>query len=467
MSLAEPLNELVRNPKTLTAGKGFPSRIHIYDETLRDGEQMPGVAFSPAQKVEMAGFLSDIGVSVLMAAYPGVAPSEQQSYAQILTAQRAGRISQDVEVMTIARADRVDIDASARCTRDAGADLGRVGILILSTSSDLHLKYKLGRSLLRYKGRATEEWLTTPLEWYRQANIDLLTDHINYARELGFGTVEFAAEDASRGDRDYLIRWAQACREAGGTRLCFSDTCGVLTPEAVDYYFSGLADALPGLAITAHFHNDFGLAAINTVRALSYGATHASICAAGIGERAGNGSIHQVVMVLKELYGVEIPGFAYERLWELRNLIERYSGIVIQAHEPIIGRNVFSHESGIHTAAIAIHPAIYQFLDERVVGGDHRFVYGKHSGKASVLYLLEKRRKDLPFAPEAVTDVVVEKTLARIKQERDRRILEPGFPEFVRTYYEHLDRLGIQEEMVIEILKEEIELSPGHKAIGH
>src|SRR5439155_3271541 len=136
--------------------------------------------------------------------------------------------------------------------------------------------------------------------------------------------------------------------------------------------------------LTPPFPNDFGLGAINTVRAAMHGATHPSLTANGIGERAGNTSIHQFVMVLKELYGVTLPRFHYERLHELREAVEHASGVPIQPHEPIIGEGVFSHESGIHTAAILVHPAIYQFIREETVGGTRRFVFGKHSGAAAV-----------------------------------------------------------------------------------
>ena len=145
--------------------------------------------------------------------------------------------------------------------------------------------------------------------------------------------------------------------------------------------------------LTAHFHNDFGLGAINTVRAVMHGATHPSLTANGIGERAGNTSIHQFVMVLKELYGVTLPRFQYERLHELRDAVERASGVPLPPHEPIVGEGVFSHESGIHTAAILIHPAIYQFIREETVGGTHRFVFGKHSGAAAVEAVLEKHAR--------------------------------------------------------------------------
>ncbi|MEU2873415.1 hypothetical protein ABZ769_30160 [Streptomyces olivoreticuli] len=460
IELQEPLENLVRQPVEFTTGKNFPDRIHIYDETLRDGEQMPGVAFSPEQKLELAGLLNDMGVDVLMAAFPASSASDREALRRILLARRSGRLRGDLEIMTIARATRHDIRAAAEAVREAGEDPGSVGILVLSTASDLHLKYKLGRTLLKYKGVAEDQWLGRPVEWYRKANLDLITDHIAYAAELGFGVVEFASEDASRATMPYLLEWAQACRQAGGTRLCFSDTCGVFTPEAVDAYIPPLVQALPGFPVTAHFHNDFGLGAINTVRALGHGATHASISACGIGERAGNTSIHQVVMVLRDLYGVQLPAFRYDRLWELRRAIEAFSGIPIQPHEPIIGHNVFAHESGMHTAGIEIHPAIYQTIDHEVVGGEHRFVFGKHSGAAGVIRLLT----DLGVAGDLAEDdlgKVVEEVLTQVKERRESRAAADDFGGPVRSYYEHLAGLGVKDEEVARIFRETTALRTG------
>lgn len=453
IELQEPLHTLARQPVEFTTGKNFPERIHIYDETLRDGEQMPGVAFSPEQKVRLAGLLSDMGVDVLMAAFPASSESDREALRRILDARAGGRLRPDLEIMTIARASRHDIAVAAETARQAGADLGSVGVLVLSTASDLHLKYKLGRTLLKYKGVPEEQWLSRPVEWYRDANLDLITDHLAFAAELGFGTVEFASEDASRASSAYLLAWARACRDAGGTRLCFSDTCGVFTPEAVDAYLPPLVQALPGFPITAHFHNDFGLGAINTVRALGHGVTHASISACGIGERAGNTSIHQVVMVLRDLYGITLPRFAYDRLWELRRAVEAYSGIPIQPHEPIIGHNVFAHESGMHTAGIAIHPAIYQTIDQDVVGGEHRFVLGKHSGKAGVLHVLADAGLTEGL-PAAVLDKVADAVLDEVKLRRERRAAEADFGSRMETYYTHLTHLGVPETELRQIFRD-------------
>lgn len=446
----EPLDSLIRDPRSLTGGKRFAQKINIYDETLRDGEQMPGIAFTPSQKVQLATLLSEMGVDVLMAAYPGASVADQEACLRVLQARKGGAIRRDVEIMCIARANNADINAVVEVAHQAHVPMEQVGILLLSTSSDLHIKYKMGRILARRYGLQEERWLDTPVEWFRKANIDFIVEKIEYCRQLGFGEVEFASEDASRGSREYLVDLARECQQAGGTRLCFSDTNGVLTPEGVDYYFSGLTEELPGLAITAHFHNDFGMAAINTVRALAHGATHASVTACGIGERAGNASIHQVVMILKELYGVEIPDFRYRDLWQLRDLVEVCSGVPIQPHEPIIGYNVFSHESGIHTAGISTHPRMYQALDHELVGGEHRTVFGKHSGVQSLRSFTASHHDCFSFDPRGLSTLQYEMLLQKIKAERERATIETDHSSFIESYYRHLENLGVPEWFVIE-----------------
>ncbi len=150
----------------------------------------------------------------------------------------------------------------------------------------------------------------------------MATAAIAHARSRGVEIVEFGGEDGSRADVDYLVELASACYAAGGSRYAFPDTVGFFAPEGVDYYIPRLVAAFPGKPLVVHFHNDFGLAAYNTVRALHHGATIPTCTVNGIGERAGNAPLHTTVMILKELYGVAIPGFRYDMLWALRRKVE-------------------------------------------------------------------------------------------------------------------------------------------------
>src|SRR5207302_9938115 len=181
-----------------------------------------------------------------------------------------GGSRRDIEVLSMARAIEEDRAAVVDTGTAVGAKPDHVSVRVLSTLSDLHPKYKLGKTLLRRAGQPEDQWLTRPVDYYREQNLDLITGAIRYARQRGFSRVEFAAEDASRSDVAYGEVWAKACVAAGGTRMCFSDTCGVFTPEGVDHYIPRLAKVLGPVPMTAHFHNDFGLGAINTVRAISH-----------------------------------------------------------------------------------------------------------------------------------------------------------------------------------------------------
>jgi len=456
MDLKEQLDQLAIPPTQFTRHLKFPDpgAIRIYDDTLRDGEQMPGVAFSPEQKLELAILLSDIGIHVIDPAFPAVSESDRQALQLIVEAQRQGKIRPDIEVLAMCRSLKEDIDAVVDTVTAVGAKPDDVSVLVLSTLSDLHLKYKLGKTLLRRAGQPEAQWLDQPIEFYREQNLNLITGAIQYAREQGFSRVEFAAEDASRSDVAYGEVWARACVAAGGTRMCFSDTCGVFTPEAVDHYIPKLVKVLGTVPLTAHFHNDFGLGAINTVRAISHGALYAGVTANGIGERAGNTPLHEVVMILKMLYGVEIPGFRYDLLTQLRRKVELYSGIPLQPHEPIVGEGVFKHESGIHTAAIAIHPAIYQFIAEESVGGERRFVFGKHSGAAAVESVLAKYAKAVKEQGVEVTPDLVKRILDRVKNLREESLPEKGYPEAITRHYHQYYSLGLSEERIVELAVE-------------
>lgn len=459
IELREPYEELINIPVKYTRHITFPDprNICIYDDTLRDGEQMPGVAFSPEQKLELAIFLSELGVHVMDVAFPAISHSEQEALKRIIVAQRQGKIKKDVEILVMCRAVRQDIDCAVTTVKDAGGEPTDISLLILSTFSDLHMKYKLGRTLLKSEGRSESKWLEMPVEFYREANLKLITSVIRYARDKGFERIEFAAEDASRSNVDYGLVWAESCIRAGGTRMCFSDTCGVLTPEGVDYYIPRFVTALTPIPVTAHFHNDFGLGAINTIRAVHHGALYAGVTANGIGECSGNTSIHQFVMALKYLYGVTLPGFRYDLLLELKKKAEKISGVIVSPNEPIIGSGFFSHESGIHTAAITIHPAIYQFVREEEIGGKQRFVFGKHSGTAAIEAVLHKNKEILDINRIKVTSELIKWVNERVKIIRDELISTGWHERIVDWYNEGYSRLGISEEALLRLVLEKEE----------
>jgi 2-isopropylmalate synthase len=451
VELREPLDTLITGPSRFTAGTGFPraKEIRLYDTTLRDGEQTPGVAFTPDQKYELAGMLSDAGVHILDMGFPSAAPSERRALELILEGKRRGRIRPDLEITVMCRSNARDIDVTLDALQKLGAQPSDCTFFIFTSGSDLHLKYKIGKTLLALEGRRADEWLDLPVSFYREANVKMACTAIAHARARGVEAIEFGGEDGSRADVDYLIELAGACYRAGGTRYSFPDTVGFFAPEGVDYYIPKLVAAFPDKPLVVHFHNDFGLGAYNTVRALHHGATVPTCTVNGLGERAGNAPLHTTVMILKELYGITIPGFRYDMLWALRRKVEEYSGLPVSASEPVIGHNVFSHETGIHTAGMTIHPAIYQVIEPESVGGHLRFLFGKHSGAMAIEAVLQRHREELSAEGVEVTPALVKVLLDLVKGVREKKALVSQHLDGVRNYYSHLERLGLTEEDLV------------------
>jgi len=451
VELREPLDTLISGPSRFNADTGFPraKEIRLYDTTLRDGEQTPGVAFTPDQKYELAGMLSDAGVHILDMGFPSAAPSERRALELILEGKRKARIRPDLEITVMCRSNARDIDVTLDALERLGAKPSDCTFFIFTSGSDLHLKYKIGTTLLGLEGRKPDEWLDLPVSFYREANIEMACTAIAHARARGVTAIEFGGEDGSRADVDYLIELAGACYRAGGTRYSFPDTVGFFAPEGVDYYIPKLVAAFPDKPLVVHFHNDFGLGAYNTVRALHHGATVPTCTVNGLGERAGNAPLHTTVMILKELYGITIPGFRYDMLWALRRKVEEYSGLPVSASEPVIGHNVFSHETGIHTAGMTIHPAIYQVIEPESVGGHLRFLFGKHSGAMAIEAVLQRHREELSSEGVAVTPALVKLLLDLVKGIREKKALVSQHLDGVRNYYSHLERLGLTEEDLV------------------
>jgi isopropylmalate/homocitrate/citramalate synthase len=447
VDLREPLDDLIAPPTRYTAGTPFPRarEIRLYDTTLRDGEQTPGVAFSPEQKFELACLLSDAGLHMLDVGFPAAAPSERRSLELILEGKRTGRLRPDLEIVVMCRASAKDIDRTVEILGECGARPDDVSFFIFTSGSDLHLKYKIGKTLLQLEGRRADEWLELPVAFYREANLKMIASAIAHARGRGVEVVEFGGEDGSRSDASYLVELARAGYAAGGARHAFSDTVGVFSPEGVDHYVPRLVAPFPDKPLVVHFHNDFGLGAYNTVRALHHGATIPTVTVNGIGERAGNAPLHTTVMILKELYGVSIPGFRYDMLWALRRKVEEFSGVPVGAAEPVVGHNVFSHETGIHTAGMTIHPAIYQVIEPASVGGQLRFLFGKHSGAMAVEAVLRGHEAELRERGVEVSPRLVQLLVRLVKEVREQQASVTSQAGPVRDYYAHLDRLGLTE----------------------
>jgi isopropylmalate/homocitrate/citramalate synthase len=428
-----------------------PASIRIYDTTLRDGEQTPGVAMSPEQKYRIAKELSALGVHIIDLGFPAVGDSERRILQMMIEGKRKGEIREDLELLVMCRANHRDIDATIQAINEVGGDVGSITFLIFSSNSFLHCKYKLGPMLMKREGLDPRDLGDAPLEFFHEANKRMISDAISYARSRGVRKIEFGAEDASRTPLEYVVDLARCAVEAGATRFNFPDTTGSLTPEATRYYCRALKDAFPDVELVSHFHNDFDMATINSICGVLNGFTTFTATINGIGERAGNAPLHSVVAGLKYLYGLEIPGFKYENLWRIKKLVEEITGVPVQAQEPVIGHNVYSHESGIHTHGVSIARRMYEPIPFEEIGGEARFVYGKHSGSNILQELMTRRADEIghKIDNEFVADV-----LGEIKYQRALRVSQRKTSRFINEYYANLNQLSMGEDAVVQLAKE-------------
>ena len=332
------------------------NRVVIFDTTLRDGEQSPGASMNAAEKLRLALQLEKLGVDVMEAGFPASSQGDFESVRMI-----ADRI-RNVQVTALARTSRADIDRAWAAVR--GAANPRIHTFI--ATSDIHLKYKLKMS--------------------RDEVIRQTVDAVRYARTFT-DNVEFSTEDGTRSDRDYLCRVFGAAIEAGATTVNLPDTVGYAVPEEFSELVSYVRSHTPNIhraVISVHCHNDLGLATANTLAGIRAGARQVEVTINGIGERAGNTSLEEVVMTLhtrKDLMGLE-TSVNPAQIHPTSRLVSLVTGVVVQPNKAVVGANAFAHEAGIHQDGVLKNPMTYEIMRPETVGlSSNRLVIGKHSGR--------------------------------------------------------------------------------------
>ena len=336
----------------------FPEDITIYDTTLRDGEQTPGVCFSLDEKLEIARKLDQFKIHQIEAGFPIVSEKEKESVKAIANE------GLDATILGLTRTKPEDIDAALDCDVD--------GIITFVGTSDIHLDHKMHIT--------------------RQDAINLCETAVDYAKDHGL-FVAFSAEDATRTDIEFLKRIYTKAQECGADRVHIADTTGAITPQGIDYLVKELVKDID-IDIAVHLHNDFGLAVINSITGVLAGAKAVSTTVNGIGERAGNASLEELIMAMKILYGKDY-GFKTKYIKELSDLVAKASGLPIPYNKPVVGNNVFRHESGIHVDAVIEEPLCYEPYLPELVGQKRQLVLGKHSGCRAVRAKLNECELDV------------------------------------------------------------------------
>ena len=345
------------------SGVGITNRVMVFDTTLRDGEQSPGAALNVEEKLEIARALEALGVDVIEAGFPISSPGDFRA---------VQRISQEIRncaICGLTRARKEDIDAAAEALQDAAHPRIHTGLGV----SDVHVRHKL---------RMT-----------RDEALDYGVEAVRYAKQY-VEDVQYYTEDAGRADPAYLYRVLEAVIAAGATVVNIPDTTGYTTPAEFGALIRGIMENVPNIhraTVSVHCHNDLGMATANTLAGVYNGARQVEVTVNGIGERAGNTSLEEVVMALRtrrDQFGLT-TGIAAPRIYPISRLVSHLTGIPVQPNKAIVGANAFAHSSGIHQDGVLKERTTYEIIDPRSVGvPDSEIILSARSGRAGLRHRL-------------------------------------------------------------------------------
>ncbi|WP_347490085.1 2-isopropylmalate synthase [Desulfoscipio sp. XC116] len=365
------------------------NRVYIFDTTLRDGEQSPGVSLNVSEKLEIAKQLARLGVDIIEAGFPITSQGDFEAVKSI------AREVRGVTVAGLARPNFADIDRAWEAVKQA--DQARIHTFI--ATSDIHLKHKLRMN--------REQVLEAAVAGVKRAK--------SYTAD-----VEFSAEDASRSDLDFLCRVLEAVIGAGATTVNIPDTVGYTTPDEYAEFIRSIMTRTKGIEraiVSVHCHDDLGLAVSNSLAAVLAGARQVEGAINGIGERAGNASIEEFVMALytrRDRYGLE-TAVNTEEIYRTSKLVSKLTGMDIQPNKAVVGKNAFAHESGIHQDGVLKERTTYEIMNPAMVGLSHsNLVLGKHSGR----HAFRSRLVELGFV---LNEDELNKAFARFKDLADRK----------------------------------------------
>ena len=362
--------------------------IKIVDTTLRDGEQTAGVAFANHEKVTIAQTLSDMGIDQLEVGIPTMGGEEKATIKAIC------KRDLKASIMAWNRAVIEDIEQSIDCGVDA--------VAISLSVSDIHIQHKLKKS---------REWV-----------LENMYNAVSYAKKNGL-YISVNGEDASRADTDFLIEFINLAKEAGADRFRYCDTVGVMEPFTLRERIERIYKAT-NFDIEMHTHNDFGMATANAIAGIVGGANHIGVTVNGLGERAGNAALEEVIMALKYVYGYETD-IDTTKFREISKYVSQASGRELPAWKAIVGTNMFRHESGIHADGALKNPKNYEAFDPSEVGLERQIVIGKHSGKAAIVNKFREYEIELTNEEAEEMLELVRQTSVRMKRNLfDKELVE-------------------------------------------